>query len=221
MIEIQKNIFITKAFFLIFVIQILLSCSSDDAHKKVIECYEAYNKAIINGDGEEAIKYLDSRTIDYYAMLLKKALYAEKETLLRESFLNRLMIVQIRHMIPLEKVKNMNAKALLIYAINNEWIGKEHVVGVKVRNVRIEENFAVADSYKDNIKMNKLSFYYEKEQWRFNLTSLVTIIGPVFKKQIKETGLSENEFILFAVEALSGKSVSEDVYIPLMNRNEK
>lgn len=220
--KVKYDTFIFKMLFLILISQILLSsCYSGNNKQKVIECYEAYKKAIINGNGEEAVKYLDSRTFNYYAMILEKALYAEKEALLRESLLNRMMVLQIRHMIPLENVKNMDAKALLIYAINNEWIGKEQLVGVKVRNVKIEGIFAVADSYKDNIRMAKFSFYYEKEQWRFNITSLVTMIDPAFKKQIRETGLSENELILFAIEAWSGKSVSEDIYKPLMNRNEK
>lgn len=217
----QFYIFIIGVFFTVLFPQIFLSCSSDDNKQKVIECYEKYNKAIINGDGEEAIKYLDSRTFDYYGNMLEKALYADKESLSRESFVNRMMILQIRHMIPLENVLNMDAKNLLIYAINNDWIGKKYVVGVKVRNVKIEGNFAVADSYKDNVRMPKYSFYYEKDQWKFNLTSLVTMIDPALKKEIIETGLSENEFILFALETLSGKSVLEDIYIPLIKRNEK
>ena len=217
---IQWHVILPKVFCLILVLQILLSCAVGKDEKEVIECFEKYKTAILNSMGEEAMKYIDSKSVDYYQNILDKVLYADKEEVMKESFINRAMIFRIRHSIPLENVKKMDVTKLLVFAINTGWIGKDAVIGMSVKNVKIEGNVATADYYKDNKKTGiRYQFYYENEQWKYNLTSLFQLSNSALKQWIKEFGYDdEDEFIFDSIEGVSGKKVSKDIYESLIEK---
>jgi len=213
---------ISKVFCIFLILLFLLFCGVSKEEKEVIECYKKYNTAILNDMGEEAIKCIDSKTVDYYQDILDKALYADKEAVRKENLTDRLMIFQIRHVIPLEELIKMNGTEFLIYSINKGWVGKPGVLGIKVKNVKIEGNFATADSYifKKNTGI-KYQFYSENNQWKFNVVSLMHYGSIYLKQQVKESGYSnEDDFLFYGVERWSEKKVTKDLYEPLIDKKE-
>lgn len=215
----QCTIIIPKAFCLILFLPILLSCVANKDEIEVIECYEKYKTAILNSMGEEAIKYIDSKSVDYYQEILDKVLYADKEELIKESVVSRLKIFQIRHSIQLENLKKMDVAKLLVLAINEGWTEKDFIIGTSVKNVKIKGNIATADYYQDNKKVGiRSQFAYENEQWKYNFTSLFQLYNSALKQLIKEIGDDEDEFIFNIIEVSSGKKVSKDIYESLIKK---
>jgi len=190
----------------------------DTDEDKVIECYEKYKAAILNDRGIEAIKYIDSKTIDYYSDILDKALYADKDEVTKESLVNKLAILRIRHEIPLVDLRNMNGSSLVVYSINNAWVGKNAIIGLSVRNIKIESDFATANVYKDNKNIGlKYRFYNEEGQWKFNFIFMLELSNLIMKQQLNNLGYeNEDDFIFDMLEAVSGKKVTEEIFNPLL-----
>jgi hypothetical protein len=170
--------------------------------------------------GEEAVKFIDSKTIDYYGEILEKVLYSDRNVVMKESIINRLMIFRIRHSVQLEKLEKMDAIKLLEYSINNGWVGKEAVAGYFIRNVKIEGDSATVELYKGDKKPGvNYKFYRENGQWKINFTSLFLITHYAFKQQAKKSGYDDEDAYIFdLIEALSGKRVSEDIYEALIKK---
>ncbi|HEB36269.1 hypothetical protein LCGC14_1091560 [marine sediment metagenome] len=186
----------------------------------MIECFEKYKTAFLNSKGEEAIKYIDSKSVDYYKDILDKILYADKEEVMKESYINRFMIFRVRHSMQLKNLKEMDVTRLLVFAIDHGWIEKDAAIGMSVKNVKINGNMATADYYQDNKKTGiRFQFFYENEQWKYNYTSVVQFSSSLSKQQIKEFGYSdEDEFIFDMIWGESGKKVSKDIYESLIKK---
>ena len=64
----KKFLFVLISCFLVF------SLFADEVH----ESFELYREAILAGDGEMAVQYLNQASIDYYDDMLKDALYLKE-----------------------------------------------------------------------------------------------------------------------------------------------
>ena len=209
-----------KVLCLILFLQIILACAVSRDEDKVIECFDNYKTAILNDMGEEAVTFIDSKTVDYYGELLEKVLYADRDVVMQESFINRLMIFRIRHSVQVDKLVKMDGIKLLEYSINNGWVGKDAVAGSVIKNVKIEGDSATVELYKNDKRTGmSYKFYRENTQWKINLTSLFLITHYVLKQQAKNTGYDdEDAFIFDLIEGISGKRVSKDIYEPLIKK---
>jgi hypothetical protein len=195
----------------------VLSWGQSGEESYVIESFIQYKAAILNNQGAKAVEFLDEQTVEYFGRILRQVWSADKESLGGESFVNRLMVLLLRHMTPAQVLLEMDAQALLVHAIDNGWVGKTDLEGQTVRDVSIKGNFARAALYQDD-QATGLSFYFFKEdgRWKLDLVSLMQISNQALKEMAAQSGLeSEDAFILSIIESLSGRKVPSDIYKPL------
>ena len=95
--------------------------------EKVRKSFENYQKAILNENGEEAVKYVDSVTVKYYADMLHLVRTADSAQVETLSILDKLMVFSIRHRTSRENIISFDGKSLLVYAIKSGMIGKNSV----------------------------------------------------------------------------------------------
>jgi hypothetical protein len=207
-----------KSSFLFFFFSVFtLQLAAQNIDKKlVLVSFEKYKEYILNDNGEEAIKYLDSRTKKYYNDILKDVINADSNRIEKLSLMDKMMILIIRQRVSKEEILNMNGEKLLIYAINNGMVGKNRASKNGIRNIYINKNFAKAE-LEASEKINPIYFHFYKEDgiWKIDLTALFNISNQAMKMLVEQSNQSENEYLLYLIELVSKKAIIETIWQPI------
>lgn len=179
----------------------------------VKQCFENYKSAILNDRGEEAVEYVDSRTIKYYQDILDKTKSADSLEVSEMNIMDKLMVFTIRHRTSKEDILKFDGKQLLVYAIQEGMVGKNSVANNEIGQVDIDDDFAKGQLvvYGEPAPMY-FHFYNEQEQWKVDLTSLFPIATPAFQKMADESGQNENEYLFMLLEMVSGEKPNSDIW---------
>ena len=87
---------------------------------------------------------------------------------------------------------------------------------LEIDDIEISGNFAKAQIVANGQKA-PIYFQFNKENgfWKIDITSIFTASIVGLKQMIKNNGLTENEFILIALEGLTGKPTDSRIWKPL------
>ena len=88
---------------------------SIEAKEKVTDCFNGYKESILAEDGDKAVKFLSSGTIDLYQKYVDLALDAEKDEIQKLSFINRMQAIFIRHRVAPDKLRLFDGREALVY----------------------------------------------------------------------------------------------------------
>lgn len=180
------------------------------------DCFTGYKTAILNDQGEEAVRYVDSRTIRYYTQMLSLTRTADSATIAGLSFLDKLMVLSVRHRTTKTELEPMDGEDLLVYAINHGMVGKNGVVQNDIGTVTIDESFATGQLvHKGQPTPLKFHFYKEQEQWKLNLTALFPMAETAMQKMLSESGKPEHEYLLALLEMSTGKKPAPSIWQPI------
>jgi hypothetical protein len=184
--------------------------------KLVRKSFDNYKSAILNDKGEEAVKYVDSRTIKYYRDILELVKTADSAKVETLSILDKLMVFSIRHRTSRENVLSFDGKALLVYAIKSGMVGKNSVANNSIGDVTIDNSFAKGQFIANG---NKAPFYFhfykEADQWKIDLTSLFPVSTTAFKKMADESEQTENEYLFSLLEMITGNKPNSQIWQPV------
>jgi hypothetical protein len=184
--------------------------------EQVRATFDGYKTAIANGKGEEAIRYIDSKTVMYYNHLLDLIKNADFVKLDKLPITDKILILSIRHRLSREKILSFDGRKLLAYSITSKMAGKSDVGGLNIGDVTIDGNFAKGQIEVGGIKSTYyLHFYNEEGKWKMNQTSLLYMPQSILKKMAADSGKSENDFIFMLLKALTGKTPDKDIWQPI------
>lgn len=193
-----------------------VSYGQKSQEKLVKKSFDNYKSAILNDNGEEAVMYVDSRTIKYYndiLELVKTGDSAKVETL---SILDKLMVFLIRHRTSKNDIMSFDGKSLLVYAVNNGMVGKNSVANNSIGDVIIESNFAKGQFIANGQKAPFFFHFYKEEgQWKIDLTSIFSVTITAFKKMADESGENQNDYLFSLLEMITGKKPGTDIWQPI------
>jgi hypothetical protein len=95
-----------------------------------------------------------------------------------------------------QEISTLDGKGLITLAVNKGMVGKNGVMEKSIGEVKSEGDFAKAQMH---VKGQKTPFYFqfhrENNQWKIDITSVFPITDLAFKKLIKESDMTENEYI--------------------------
>ena len=131
-----------KLLFLLLLLPGMALSAQKSEEKQVCKSFDAYKKAILNDRGEEAVKYVDSRTVKYYDDMARLVKNADSASVAGLSLMDRLMVFSIRHRATQEEIPGFDGRKLLVYAIQNGMVGKNSVAGNEIGEVTIQGDFA-------------------------------------------------------------------------------
>jgi hypothetical protein len=206
-----------KLFFLSLLFLLTTAAIGQKAEEKLVKAsFEKYKSSILNDKGEEAVRYVDSRTIKYYGNVLHWVKNADAGEVEKLSMLDKLMVFTIRHKTLREDILSFNGEGLLVYAIKSGMVGKHSVANASIGSVSIEEGFAKGQ-YVSNGKETPLYFHFYKEenQWKIDLTSIFEVSTMAFKKMADESGQSESEYIFSLLEMMTHRKPGEEIWQPV------
>ena len=184
-----------------------------EEEESVRKAFDSYKSAILNDRGDDAVKFIDSRTIKYYVEVLdwvKNADSAKIETL---SILNKLIVFSIRHRASKEDILSFDGKSLLVYAIKSGMVGKNSVANLTIGDISIDGKFSKGQVVANGVKAPFfMHFYKEEGHWKIDLTSLFDVSTAAFKKIAQESGENENDFLFGLLESITGKKPGQEIW---------
>jgi hypothetical protein len=204
-----------KIFKLLFFIVILTtSCDGrEDEAYLVKEAFDNYKSAILNDKGDEAVKYVDSRTLKYYQQIVDLVKNADSAEVVSLPLIDKLMVFSIRHRTSKEEILSFDGKGLLVYAIKSGMVGKNSVANNSIGEVTVDNNFAKGQFIANGQKAPfYFHFYKEDSKWKIDLTSLFPVSSMAVKKMIEESEQDENEFFFSLLENLTGKYPGKEIW---------
>ena len=201
-------------FLMVFFVQVTNGQHREE--KLVQQSFDNYKTAILNDKGNEAVKYVDSRTIAYYEQMLELVKTADSSKIETLSILDKLMVFSIRHRTPKETILGFDGKSLLVYAIESGMVGKNSVANNSIGDVIVEGNFAKGQFIANGQKAPfYFHFYKEEGQWKIDLTSLFPVTTMAFKKMADDSGENQNEYLFSLLEILTGKKPGQEIWQPI------
>lgn len=171
---------------------------------------EEYRSALLQGDGKTAIQLVDSKTIDWYDQVLAFALTLERDDLDRLDFTEKFIVLRLRHEFSLDQLEDLIGEEVLIIGIERGWISHSSVESMELEDIEVHDlrGFVTFDEMIEPIFV----FVKEDGQWKFMLWKLAALGNVAFVQLVEESGLTEDEFIIGILEALSSFQVDERIF---------
>lgn len=185
--------------------------------KAILASFDSYRAAVLTDNGDEAIKYIDSKTLQYYNDLLVIIKSADSSTITTLPFLDMFMVLAIRHKASAEEINSFDSSSLLIYAVNNGIVGKNSIEKNSIGEIEVIGEKAKG-AFISNGQQTEyfLNFYRENDIWKIDLTSLFNFTNNSFEKIVKSSGKTDIEFVIKLVETLTNGEVRPEVWKPLL-----
>src|SRR5687767_6082502 len=128
---------------LIFLLCILQSTSGQVNNDVLIkQAFNGYKTAILNDRGDEALKFIDTITINYYGYILELVKNADSILVDSLSLLDKLMVLSVRHRTSRQDILSFDGKKLLVYAIKSGMVGKSSVANITIGEVKVDRDIA-------------------------------------------------------------------------------
>lgn len=184
--------------------------------KAIQASFEKYKAAVLNDRGEEAFKYVDSRSLAYYSSLIEVIKNADSTKLEQLPLIDKMTVLMIRHRAPAEDLLTYDGKALFVYAIGEGMVSKNSVATSSLDNIEVVGEFAKAQFVSDG-EPSPYYFHYYKEdgKWKLDLTSLLKIGALAMDHLVAQSEMEENDFLLYIIGLVEGTEPSPDIWLPL------
>lgn len=207
----MKNI---KLSLLLLVMLTTISYAKNDDQKLIQKSFELYKAALHDENGEEAIKYLDKTTLDYYTTILELSKNADSLTVENQTILDKLMIFSVRHRVPKEELLKFDGRSFLVYSIKTGMIGKSSIANASIGKVQVKKGIAAEGQFLVYGEKTPFKFLLNKEDdvWKIDLTSLFPISNKQFQKMADESGKSTNDYLFSLLEMLTNKKPDSGIW---------
>ncbi len=173
--------------------------------------FSQYRKALLDGDGAKAAELVDSRTVTWYSEILTKALEMPREKFPQLDFMAKFMVLRLRHEFNKSELEKMNGRELIKIGVENGWISKAAVSNVeKLATIRVD-TFRAAASIPEYPDAPAFYFLNESGQWKLALWRSFELANRAMQSEVTKSGLTEEQFILRTIDALSSKKIDERI----------
>ncbi len=190
-----------------------------DDVEAVRNVFIAYKQALLEGDGDTAVDLVDQATLDYWGELRRLALEGSETEVRERSFIERLLIVSVRHEVPLEELEVLDLGGLIRMAVEAGWIGQGSIVQLEMGEVTVDGDVATGQALTgagatgvNPVEGLGYRFVREAGEWRFSFVSLVRGLDRVIADLTSQLGTDENDLIFMLVESFSGRAVLPEVW---------
>ena len=174
------------------------------------KCFTSYQSAMLNDQGAEAVKYLDSHSMDHFKMILEKVKGADSLAIEALSVSDKFNVLVIRHMATKKEILAFTPATMTAFAFNHG-MGKSNLEGATLGKSKIKNNNAKAFLMVDGKKTDEeYEFNLEDGQWKIDITPSMAKAELEMKDMLE--GQDENEFIFGMLELMSGKTPTHSIW---------
>lgn len=201
---------------LIFTFHLALFAQRSQSEDGLIRrAFLSYKEAILQQQGQSAVSLVNRATLQYYARMKTLALEGQEKEVRLLSPMNKIMVLSLRHRVPIDDLRGMTPEEVFTHAVNHGWIGKNSVLDSDIGQLQVFGNDASADYVKSG-KPTPLKYRFTKEdgKWKIDLTALMPVADQAMNMLIKKESLDEDTFIISLIESVSGKKVLPSIWQP-------
>lgn len=202
--------------FLTLILLISACATVDEEHAILVKTFKGYQSSLLQDDGNIAVGFLSDRTVQYYADLVTRARFMPEESLRKEPFLDRFLVLKIRDEFEPDQLAALTGQELLTYAIKHSWIDKEGTAKLEVHKITVKGDFAAIRLKQGNKKIPvPYDAYKEDGKWALDLTSTLGQLNVLFAQIAAEAGWTEDEFIdQTLIGSGSSEGLTDKLWIP-------
>jgi hypothetical protein len=203
------------------------SAQTDDV-AAIRDLFNRYKAALLSGDGATAARLVDGETFQYFEEIKGLTLTGSEDAVRQRPFVDRLLIVTMRHQLPAAELEGMDLEGLLEHAIDAGWIGKQSIMGLGIGEITVDGDQATAVAITpatagttagttgatgtEATSELRYRFVRDQGEWRFGFKSLVESINQMIAQLTKQMGTDQDALIFVLVEQLSGRKVLPEVW---------
>lgn len=193
-------------------------CQAAGAEAEVRDLFDRYKAALLQGDGQLASELVDADTLTFFDEIRTLALAGDEESIHARPFVDRLLIVTMRHELPADTLTGMGLEDLLQHAVTAGWIGRQSIAQLGMGAVEIDGDHATGVAVTGGLPpadgADVLYYHFVREEgaWKFRFHSLVDGINGLIASFTAQMGTDEDDLIFLLVEQLSGRKVLPDIW---------
>ena len=186
--------------------------------EEVRRLFDRYKVALLQGDGELASDLVDADTMKFFDDIKHLALAGDEESVKKRPFVDRLLIVTMRHELDSADLQQMGLQGLLQHAVEAGWIGKQSIAQLDIGEIEVSGDEATGVAITTGLQAPETEepplyrFVREEGVWKFRFHSLVQGINNLIGQFTAQMGTDEDDLIFLLVEQLSGRKVLPDVW---------
>lgn len=193
-----------------------VAAGAQDAERDVRRVFDRYQAAVVAADGEATLAAVDRRTVAYYGTMVGLALDADSATVAALPFMDRLMVLSLRHRVPADTLRAFDGARAFAYGVAHGWTDQGAAARQSLGGVRVAGDSASADLLLNGVAVPGVAFGFVREEgWRLDLTSVLDASAPAMRAAVEEMGETEDGFIVFALRALTGRAPGPELWRPV------
>jgi len=190
--------------------------ATDEEAAAIKACYAAYEQAVLDQDGEAVIEHIATPSIEYSENLRKLILTADKKTVQSLSIFQKLSVLRCRLQMSAAELQQMSGKDFFAHGIEKGWTDKDSVAQNDLGKISVTGTTAKAfHVYLDQPTPFQWTFRKEDGKWKFDPYA-ATFIEFALEKVVKQSGQSENEYLITLVELITEEKVDESIWQPML-----
>lgn len=189
----------------------------------VRRAFESYKRALVEGDADLAVAQVDEETLRYFRELRDLAATAPEMTVRQRSFVDRLLILAMRHSFDPAELADLSLERLIGRATEEGWIAPQTVAQLEMGQVTIDGDRAVGEAMTAASAANPdiagpidgLRYEFvraESGEWRFRFGSLVRSLNVLVEQLTGQLGAQQDDFLFMLIESFSGEKVLPEVW---------
>ena len=174
--------------------------------------FKTCRKALLERDGGTIWEMLDNQTREYYESAINFALTIKKKDLDKLDMNTKLLVLSLRNEFKKSQLTSLKGKDIFNKWINQGQISKSLLAGIE-KLYKVKLNGKLAQGYV-NKDPNMPVFYFAKEgrHWKFALVESIKRASAAHEQMIKQSGLTEAEYIEFAVRTMAQVGFDKRTY---------
>jgi hypothetical protein len=195
-------------------------CTSQDPElardtNAIRQCFSEYKDALLAEDGAKAVELVDGETIELYSRQLDWALKATPGETRALGLLDKLSVLRIRMEFSRQELLEMDGRELFVYGVDHGWIDPEGVKNNSLGKITVTQDSATVQGLNQG-KPTPINWVFTREgdAWKLNLLSILPAAETAFKMLIRESGQTEDEFLIEILSMLSEKRPDKSIWFP-------
>lgn len=209
----KRSLFLSS---LLTISAFLCSCNNDE--KQIKTLWSTYVDAITNNNGPLAATLIDNATIGYYAQMLSLVKTADSNTVAVLRNDQKFLVLAIRHIISRQQVYSFDGADLYSYCVQARFFESEMYKNNILQDIKVNQLEAKA-AFVDTVTKAPVTVWFSKENdnWKINFTRFYASTGEdVWEWMIEKSGMTEDEFMYWALEQLNEKRPADNIWQPIL-----
>jgi len=186
----------------------------------IIESFHALQAACLDRNGAKVREQFAQATRQHWVHIKDLAMNADKQSLRRESMVVQLAVLVLRAKAGFEKLESFDEVGMIQYALENNLLGNQMVMGIEPRDIEIDGDHAVSgamEGHSGKPMEIRYGFAFESGAWRVDLAPAYQMANEIFAAKRAAHGVpgDEEEALYFLVGNATGTAGTEALWTPL------